>query len=203
MLPTEDEEAAFYEAFLNDQERRMIAPPIDGEPCAEFPKPSPARDDLVSDGYLEASEILIRECMKSSWSARRLISPALFNLRHGLEIALKYHIEWAGGVVPKGVGHDLEALIEIFRKTAEGIPEEASYICEWSLGRVAEIASLDPRSLNFRYSSGISGVPIKFDLDRIGLMRLSVDLDLLRDYFFYLAEKIAICWDEEYLSRYR
>lgn len=203
MLPTEDEQTAFYEAFLNDQEMRMIAPPMDGEPCAEFPKPSPARDDLVSDGYLEASEILIRECMKSDWSARRLISPALFNLRHGLEIALKYHIQWAGGVVPKGVGHDLEALIEIFRETAEGLPEEASYICEWALSRVSEIASLDPRSLTFRYSSEFNGSSIEAGLDRIGLMRLSVQLDFLRDYFFYLAEKIALCWDEEYVSQYR
>jgi len=203
MLQTESEEAGLYERLLSDQERRMIAPPIEGEPCAEFPKQSPARDDIVSDGYFEASEVLIRECMESDEKARRLISPALFNLRHGLEASLKYHIRWAGGAVPKGVGHDLKALSEIFRKTADGIPEEASYICEWALGRVSEIASLDPRSLAFRYSCGVDGSPIETGLDRIGLMRLSVELDLLRDYFFYLAEKIAICRDEEYISRYR
>lgn len=203
MTLTEDEEAAFYEVSVNDGERRMIAPPVDGEPSARFPGPSNARDDLLWDGYLEASQVLLRACMESERSAERLISPALFNLRHALEVALKYHIQWAGGVVPKGVGHNLDVLADAFRKTAKGLPEEASYVSEWFLGLVSEVAALDPQSTAFRYSTERNGHPIETGLDRIGLVRLLLWIDLLKDYLYDLVERVAISWDEEYLCQFR
>jgi hypothetical protein len=73
------------------------------------------------------------------------------NLRHAMEIALKWHIRYAGGVIPRGAGHDLCVLIEAFRRTADDLDDEASYVSDYVLDRISELALIDPRSV----SSGI------------------------------------------------
>jgi len=200
---SDDEEMELYEAFLNDPDTRMIAPPTEGEPSVRVQQRGHWGDWQIWDGYLKASELLLRECMKSQHDAKRLIFPALFNLRHAMEVALKFHIRYAGGTIPKGSQHDLDALADAFRKTAEGLDEEISYIREEVLDHISEIARFDPRSIAFRYSSNVDGTPVEIVDTDIGLIRLYFSLEHLEMYFYDLADQIALSQDEEYRASFK
>src|SRR3978361_2262004 len=121
MSISEDAEIALYEAFLSNPDTRLIAPAEDGTPSVEFPFGGGWRECRIWEGYLDASLILLREALQREPRGGNLIFPALFNLRHAMEVALKWHIRYAGRVIPKRAGHDLSVLIEAFRRTADDL----------------------------------------------------------------------------------
>jgi hypothetical protein len=202
MSISEDEEIALYSAFLSNPDRRLITPAEDGAPSVEFPFGGRWRECRIWEGYLDASLILLRTILQQPPLAGNLIFPALFNLRHAMEIALKWHIRYAGGVIPKGARHDLGVLVEAFRRTADDL-DEASYISDHMLDRVSELALIDPRSVTFRYSTELDGSPIEIPPERWDLRRLNFAVEELSLWFDGLSGEIDLSRDEEYQAYLR
>jgi hypothetical protein len=200
---SEDEEIALYEAFLSDPDRRLITPAEHGAPSVEFTSDGGWRECRIWEGYLDASSILLKEALQREPRANNLIFPALFSLRHAMEVALKWHVQYAGGVIPKGAGHDLGVLIEAFRRTADDLDDEASYISDHMLDRVFELALIDPRSVVFRYSAELDGSPIKIAPKRWDLRRLYFTVDELSIWFDGLSGWIDLSRCEEYQTYLR
>jgi hypothetical protein len=175
-------------AFLDNPPERLIRPAEGGTPGIDFAAPDPDRQEWrIWDGYLQSSWLLFREMLGRTSSAQTLIFPAMFNLRHGLEVGLKWHIRYADGSVPRRTGHDLGALIDIFRATAVGLDDDATYICDYHLGLIADLARIDPRSLAFRYSTGLDGAPISIPGSPWDLRNLSFAVEHLQLWFDHLA----------------
>ncbi|MBP2158885.1 MULTISPECIES: hypothetical protein [Asticcacaulis] len=186
---TDDEEMVLYVEFLQDVDKRLVIPPKDNAPCVKFDQKDKWRERRIWQGYFWASEILLKAAIKGR-ERDSLIFPALFNFRHAVEVALKWHIEDTGGVVPKGAGHKLSVLVDAFRKTAEGIPDDVTYISEYVIDCISELDKIDPHSLTFRYAakldrSGIDIYPARWDLTR-----LLFTVDVLSEWFYYLSDQV-------------
>ncbi|MFF0947573.1 hypothetical protein ACFYE9_07850 [Rhizobium leguminosarum] len=203
MSITEDQEDALYKAFLSNPDRRLIVPAENGAPSVEFRFGGEWRECRIWEGYLDASLILLRQILEQRGLANNLIFPALFNLRHAVEVALKWHIQYAGGAVSKDAGHSLNALIESFRRTADDLDDEASYISDYMLNRISELAIIDPRSITFRYSTELDGSPIEIAPERWDLHRLIFIVDELSFWLDNLSGKIDLSRDERYQAYLR
>lgn len=156
-----DDEASLYETFQRENEGTLITPAVGAVPSFDFSNDDAVRDCRIWDGYLDASILLLEKAAQDWPRSNNLVFPALFNLRHAMEVALKWHIKYAGGTVPKRVGHNLSALIDAFRDTAANLDQERTYISECFLAHISEIAAIDPRSVAFRYSQEHDGTPLK------------------------------------------
>ena len=201
---SEDQEAALYEAFLiESREIGLIAPARDGRPCVEFRFGGGWRECRIWQGYLDASHILLREALRETPRCDNLIFPALFSLRHAMEVALKWHIRYAGGAIPRSAGHDLVALIEEFRRTADDLDDDASYIADGMLDCVSELASIDPRSTAFRYSTQFDGTPIEIIPERWDLNHLYFAVQEILMWFDGLSNQIDLSRDERYQAYLR
>lgn len=198
---SKDEETALYEEFLSSPDSRLIAPPENGAPAVNFG--GNWRESRIWEGYLDASLVLFRNIMQREPQANNLIFPALFNLRHAMEVALKWHIQYAGGVIPKRAGHDLSILIGAFRKTADDLDEETTYISEYMLNRISELAFVDPRSIAFRYSAEVNGAPINIAPERWDLRRLYFTADEISLWLDGLSGQIDLSQDAEYQALLR
>ncbi|RWR33326.1 hypothetical protein D2T29_06620 [Sinirhodobacter populi] len=181
----EDREDALYEDFLHDPDTRLIAPPADSDRGVEFHFSGEWRECRIWEGYLDSSLILLKVAVEEFPRMNQLIFPALFNLRHGMEVALKWHIRYAGGSIPKRAGHDLSVLIEAFRQTAEGLDEAETYISETMLSNISELAQIDPRAVAFRYASEIDGSPIEIMPEIWDITRL-----------YFATSTLAVCFDD-------
>jgi hypothetical protein len=100
--------------------------------------------------------------------------------------------------VPKRAGHNLSILIEALRQTAHDLDDEASYISDFVLDRISELASIDPRSIAFRYSAGADGSPIEIAPAGWNLRRLYFMVGDLLIWFDGLAGQIGLSRDEDY-----
>ncbi len=92
MSINEDDGLALYQAFLDKRDMRLIVPAEDGAPSVEFRFDGEWRECRIWEGYLDASLVLLKEALQESPRSNNLIFPALFNLRHAIEVALKWHI---------------------------------------------------------------------------------------------------------------
>lgn len=198
MSTSDEEEMALYEAYIKSHDTRLIVPPEEGAPSVEFRFGGGWRECRIWESYFDASLILLGEALHQAPRANSLIFPALFNLRHAIEVALKWHIEYAGGVVPKRAGHDLSILIEAFRQTAHDLDDEATYISDFMLDCASELASIDPRSVTFRYSTETSGASIAIAPERWDLRHLYFTVGELIVCFDGLAGQIELSRNEEY-----
>ncbi len=198
MFTSEDEEIALYDAFLNSPDKRLIAPAEDSAPSIEFRFGGSWRECRIWEGYFDASLFLLREILQRGSIANNLIFPALFNLRHAIEVALKYHIQYAGGVIPKGAKHNLVVLIGAFMQTAEDLDDETSYISNCMLDCISELALIDPRSVTFRYSTELDGSSIEITPELWDLRRLYFMADQLSLWFDELSVRINISQCEVY-----
>lgn len=194
---SEDEEMTLYEAFLCDPNTRLIRPAQDDTPSIDFKFDGGWRECRIWEGYFDASLILIRKALEEEPRGHNLIFPALFNLRHALEVALKWHIGHAGGVVPKHVGHNLDILISALRQTAYDLDDETTYIAESMLNYISELSLIDPRSVTFRYSTEANGSPIRISPQRWDLLRLYFMVDTLSLWFDGLSGQIDRTWLEQ------
>ncbi|MCV0396409.1 MAG: hypothetical protein K5872_03435 [Rhizobiaceae bacterium] len=198
MSISNDNELALYQAFLDNRDTRLIAPAEDGAPNVEFRFGGEWRECRIWEGYLDASLILLKEALQDAPRSNNLVFPALFSLRHAMEVALKWHIRYAGGTIPKSAGHDLGVLIHAFRKTADDLDDEASYVSDYFLECISELASLDPRSVTFRYSSEIDGSPIKLPSNGWNLRHLYFAVSELIVYLDGLSNSMDLSRDERY-----
>ncbi len=203
MLAGEDEELRLYQAFLSDPDTRLIAPAKTGAPSIDFRSGGCWRECRIWEGYFDASHLLLKQALEESPRADNLIFPALFNLRHAMEVALKWHIQYAGGTIPKRARHDLSALIEEFCRTANDLDEEASYISEYMLACISELASVDPHSTAFRYSTDLDGTPIDITPESWDLRRLYFTVSDLIVCFDGLSNRIDLSRDERYQAYLR
>ena len=121
----------------------------------------------------------------------------MFNLRHALEVALKWHIGHAGGVVPKHAAHNLNVLISALRQTAHDLDDETTYISDSMLNCISELSLIDPRSVTFRYSTEANGSPIRISPQRWDLLRLYFMVDTLSLWFDGLSDQIERTWLEQ------
>lgn len=194
----------FYRFLDENPPTRLFLTAEDGTPSIGFAPGTASRQERrIWEGYIDASAILLGHILNNRPNSLTLIFPALFNLRHGMEVALKWHIKYAGGVVPKKVGHRLDVLVDIFRKTAEDLDEEATYISENDLDMILELAALDPRAVALRYSTEIDGSPITRAVDDWDLRRLCFTVDRLTLWFDHLSGYIDLSRDDEYQQRMR
>jgi len=195
---SESEENALYEAYLKAGDARLIVPPTSNAPSIDFSSGGDWRECRIWEGYLDASHILLKKALDDFPRANELVFPALFNLRHGMEVALKWHIRYAGGVIPNKAGHNLPALIEAFRRTADDLDDDATYIPYYVLERISELASIDPRSIMFRYSTEKDGSPVDINPKQWDLTRLYFSVSDLIVCLDDLSGKIDLSRDEEY-----
>ncbi len=203
-MPTnEDEDATLWESFFNSPDIQLIAPAKGDVPGVEFLFDDSGRECRIWEGYLHGSAILLREALKREPQDSNLVFPALFNLHHAMEVALKWHIRYAGGVVPPHAGHNLNILIRAFRQTADDLDDEASYISDYMLNCISELALIDPRSVAFRYSTELDGSPITITPKRWDLRRLCFTVDMLSILFDGLSGWIDLSRDEEYQAYLR
>ena len=193
-----DEETMYYEALMNDPDTGLIAPAQDKSTAVEFTFDGPWRTCRIWEGYFRASQIL-----QEPQQARSLIFPALFNLRHAIEVALKWHIEYAGSLIPRRAGHDLVALLAALRETARDLDDEASYVSKYALTCISGLASVDPRSITFRYSTKTDGRPIKITPKCWDLRRLCFSVDALSLWFDGLSGQIDLSRDDQYQATLR
>ncbi|MDB5710628.1 MAG: hypothetical protein JWL96_2698 [Sphingomonas bacterium] len=145
---------------------------------------------------MDASRLLLEQMLTRGSNSQSLIFPAMFNFRHGIEVALKWHIRYAGGTIPQHAGHDLEILIEAFGRTAEGLDENVTYISGYMLDLVSELATLDPRSIAFRYPTEIDGSEIPISNLSWDLRRLLFTVDYLSILFDNLSGWIDMSTEE-------
>lgn len=199
---SEDEEISLYEALSSSADPRLFAPADDGRASIEFPYGGRWRECRIWEGYFEASTILLRTIMQHPL-ANNLIFPALFNLRHAVEVALKWHIQYAGGVIPKSAGHDLRALIDAFRRTADDLDDEASYISDYALDRISELAFIDAHSVIFRYATERDGSPIEIPSKQWDIFRIYFVAEQLSLWFDGLSDQIVLCQNDEYQAYLR
>lgn len=195
---SESEENALYEAFLQARDTKLIAPPAGNAPGVDFELGGSWREYRIWEGYVDASQVLLKKALDEFPRANNLVFPALFNLRHGMEVALKWHIRYAGGTIPRKAGHNLSALIEAFRRTADDLDDETTYIPHYVLACISELASLDPRSIMFRYSTEADGTPIKIAPEQWDLSRLYFSVSELSICLDDLSGRIDLSRDEEY-----
>lgn len=190
-----DEEAILHEEFLYTHKDGLIAPAKRDVPSVEFSNDDAVRECRIWEGYLDASCLLLERAVKQWSQENRLIFPALFNLRHAMEVALKWHIKYAGGVVPKRAGHNLGILIDAFRDVTANFDKEENFTMRESLlASVAEIASLDPRAVAFRYSSEHDGSPIMITPEAWDIRALYFAVSDLSVIFDDLANRIERSW---------
>jgi hypothetical protein len=186
--PTPEDDEVFFQALLHDAPEGLIVPAENGTLGIDFAVRDADRwEREIWEGYLNASHLLLKEVLSRRAFSQNLIFPAMFNLRHAMEVALKWHIRYAGGAVPKNVCHDLEALIDAFRQTAQGIDEDATYIDDYMLDLISELAAIDPRSITFRYSTALDGSSLAISDGPWDLRCLSFTVDMLSIWFDHLA----------------
>lgn len=202
VLISEDGEILLYQAFLDSTDPRLFAPRDESAASIEATHNRSWRECRIWQGYFAESLLLLREISQQGRPSN-LIFPALFNLRHAIEVALKWHIQYAGGVVPTRAGHNLDALIDAFRLTVDDLEYEASYISDHALDRIAELASIDPRSVVFRYGTEHDGSTISIAPECWDVFRIYFTVDNLLIWFDNLSDQIALCRDEEYQARLR
>lgn len=185
---TEDDESAFFEALLHNPPERLILPAEEGSPSVDFSFGNATwREYRIWEGYIDASRLLLDQILKGRPNSRGLIFPAMFNLRHAMEVALKWHIRYAGGLVPHNAGHKLDVLIDAFRQTAHGLDEEATYISDYMLDLISEVSEIDPRSISFRYSTALDGSIITIANEPWDLRRLCFTADYLSIWLDHLS----------------
>jgi len=162
-MPTDDEDQ-LYQAFLKSGDTRLIAPAENDVPNVEFRHGGGWRECRIWEGYLDASSFLLREVLCEYPRANNLIFPALFNLRHAIELSLKWHIKYSGGAVPQRVGHNLRVLLKILQETLDDEgdeDDEKGYLLCYFSKIVFELDAIDPRAVAFRYSTELDGSPIE------------------------------------------
>lgn len=192
-----DDHISFFEALHDDMPERLLLRAEDGSPCVDFSLGHERwREHRIWEGYINASCLLLNEILEESPASRWFIFPAMFNFRHAMEVALKWHIQYAGGTIPKNSGHDLDILIRAFRDTAHGLDEETTYASDYELDLISEIAAIDPRAISFRYPTELNGSPISLPHDAWDLRRLCFTVSYLSVWLDHLSGYIDMSCED-------
>ena len=130
---TKESSDEFFEESHDVHLERLLIPAIGlASSVSLSPSNYLRKNDRIWQAYFAASQILLSQMLEQKRVSEYLIFPAMFNLRHGMELALKWHIEYAGGRIPKNAGHKLDVLVQAFRETASDLDEDETYISEFN-----------------------------------------------------------------------
>ena len=94
--------------------------------------------------YYEAANLLVEAIKKDELEDYRLANPVLYLYRHWLELALK------GLIGTAAHEHDLGQLAAMFESSVQ--QSTGRPVPRWIVGRLKEVAAIDPNSTAFRYA---------------------------------------------------
>jgi hypothetical protein len=101
----------------------------------------------IAQDYMEAAYVLTESIKKGDWEDYRLANPVLFLYRHSIELFLK-------GVM--GETRKIHSLAQLADGFAEFIRQRfGKEVPTWIVGRLKEIAAVDPNSTAFRYGGAV------------------------------------------------
>ena len=131
---------------------------------------------------MAAGAALIEEVRRQPHSGNLLLYPILFNYRHGLELAMKWIIEYHGafsGVRLDKKDHDLWALWKKCKLILEltGPTEDEALAAVEQI--VKDLHDLDEGGLSFRYSKDKNGatIPLPNTIDLQNLQEVMEGVD--------------------------
>lgn len=104
--------------------------------------------EVLASSYLAAARLLIQQSVRDH-EAYGVVLPALFLLRHALELRLKALVR------PSKLHHDLDRLVtaldeRLKRERGSGLPTDL-------VARIRELHAMDRRSVAFRFHDGQGG----------------------------------------------
>jgi hypothetical protein len=151
-----------------------------------FEDHAPSRDAHIASGFMEAGAALLDLCAKEPHARHTLVYPALFNYRHGLELAMKSVISryasYANVEVPNTNHHDLLRLWEVTKQiiVAVGSEDPALPMVEQV---VKDFHDLDRGSDAFRYARDRRGALIPLPDGAIDLRNLRDVMEGVEHFF--------------------
>lgn len=142
---------------------------------------------LMTDGYKEAGDLMVRASERDPLLRDKLVFPVIFNYRQFVELSLKYQLATYGptvGVEPNWNTHYLERLwapfVDMLQRYGAKDPDEADPI----IGEiVAEFAKIDPASYSYRYPVDRDGNAIPIEYTDLHLPSLADVMDAVGNYF--------------------
>lgn len=109
----------------------------------------PTRIEMAQQ-YFDAAHMLLESIKRGDWEDYKLVNPALFLYRHSLELLVKGLLGRASRT------HDLAALAD--ELSAAHLARWQTQIPSWIIGRLKEVAAIDPGSTAFRYGENFDPV---------------------------------------------
>ena len=109
----------------------------------------PTRIEMAQQ-YFDAAHMLLESIKRGDWEDYKLVNPALFLYRHSLELLVKGLLGRASRT------HDLAALAD--ELSAAYLARWQTQIPSWIIGRLKEVAAIDPGSTAFRYGENFDPV---------------------------------------------
>lgn len=103
---------------------------------------TPTRIEMAQQ-YFDTAHMLLESIKRGEWEDYKLVNPALFLYRHSLELLIKGLLDQ-----PRRT-HDLVALAN--ELNAASLAKWQQPVPAWMMGRLKEIATIDPGSTAFRY----------------------------------------------------
>lgn len=142
---------------------------------------------LMTDGYKEAADLMVRAASDDRSMRGMLVFPIIFNYRQFLELSLKYQLATYGPAVdikPNWKTHYLDKLWgefwEMLERYGTKDPDEADPV----VGKIIlEFAKIDPGSYSYRYPVDRQGNPVPVAYSDLHLPTLAGVMDKVAGYF--------------------
>jgi len=142
---------------------------------------------LMTDGYKQAGDLMVRQTLDEPSRRDFLVFPILFSYRHFLELSLKYMLSVFGphvAVEPNWTTHELAPLAKSFFEMLDNFgtpdPDEADAVVA---NIIAEFAKIDPRSYSNRYPVDTKGRPLPITQAALDLSNLADVMEGVAGYF--------------------
>lgn len=187
---------AFEQTFGEALKTEIRWPTKGDKPFAEAADPLKnaliADDDrtrlvLMTDGYKQAGDLMVRHTLENPGSRDLLVFPIIFNYRHFLELSLKYQLATFGSAVsiePNWHDHDLEVLavsfFDMLDRYGTPDPDEADPAVREI---ILQFAKIDPRSYSHRYPVDRKGNPLPVEQAALDLANLADVMEGVAGYF--------------------
>lgn len=154
------------------------------------------------DGYLEAARILADRVIEGNLMGSRdtLAMPILYNVRHGLELALKYAVDRLGriGLVPNREGTADHHILSYWRHLDDArVPDrQVRELLVAIEPFVRSLSRVDGDGQELRYFTRQDGVRSLEDLAVVNLPHVRDSVERLAELLASLQERVAILRDE-------
>jgi hypothetical protein len=122
----------------------------DWDKGVQFADDSKSRHVFLWDGFMTAGKVLLDDHLDNPQDQHILVYPALFNYRHGIELAMKWMLTRYGGVTADSIAsHNLLELWRATKELADGFGESEDTLIVERV--VRDFHNLDRSSTAFRY----------------------------------------------------